>query len=155
MSTSRDVLWERALSALPDALLSALRAAELDEPRVLCEYPKGTITDLEMLLGETLGRDGAPLGAASSEQPPSTSGNFCTAIPLNSSGTSTSPGGLVESVVSVGGDPRTDQEFCDEACSVVTGGDPKTDHSLRSNLGASVDSPHSGGAGNPNCHYCP
>ena len=143
--TSRDVLWERALSALPHVLLSALRAAELDDPRVLIEYPTGRIEDLETLLGETFGKGGAPSGAASSEQSPSTSGNFCTAIPLNSSGTTTSPGGLVESVVSVGGDPRTDQECCDEASSVVTGGDPKTDRSLRSNLGASVDSPQSGG----------
>ena len=49
VSTSRDMLWECALSALPDALLSALRAAELDDPRVLSEYPRGRLTDLETL----------------------------------------------------------------------------------------------------------
>ena len=97
-----------SVSALPDPLLSALRAAELDDPRVLCEYLKGTMKDLEMLLGETLGRDGAPSGAASSEQPSSISCNSSTAIPLNSSGTSSFLGGLVDSGVSVGGDPKTD-----------------------------------------------
>ena len=86
MPTSRDVLWERALSALPHVLLSALRAAELDDPRVLIEYPTGTTEDFETLLGETFGEGGAPSGAASTEQPPSTSGNSCSAAPLNSSG---------------------------------------------------------------------
>ena len=46
-SSVRDVLWERALSGLPDQLLSALRAAELDEPGVLFEYPKMTVEELE------------------------------------------------------------------------------------------------------------
>ena len=137
VSTSRDVLWECALSALPDALLSALRAAELDEPRVLCEYPKGTIKDLEMLLGETLGRDDAPSGAA---QPPSSSCNSSTATPLNSSGTSSSPDGMVDSVVSVGGVPKPDHA----SLIVEKGGDPRTDLSLRSNACVDADSPQSG-----------
>ena len=59
-SLSRDVFWERALLALPDPLLSALRAAELDDPWVLF-----TSKDLEKLLGETLGGDGVPSGARS------------------------------------------------------------------------------------------
>ena len=123
MSTSRDVLWERALSALPDVLLSALRAAELDDPRVLSEYPRGTLTDLETLLEETFGRDGAPLGAASSGQPSSSSCNSATAIPLKSSGTS--PGGLVESVLEVGTDPKTGFSLVGIPVGVV-GGDPRT-----------------------------
>ena len=137
--TSRNVLWERALSALPHVLLSALRAAELDDPRVLIEYPTGTTEDFETLLGETFGEGGASSGAASTEQPPSTSGNSCSAAPLNSSGTSSSAGGLV-----VGGVPRTDQEICVEASSVATGGDPKTDHSLFVGM-TCVDSPLRGG----------
>ena len=46
--------------------------------------------------------------------------------------------------MSVGGDPRTDQEICVEPSSVVTGGDPKTDHSLFVGM-ACVDSPLTGG----------
>ena len=93
--------------------------------------------------GETFGEGGAPSGAASTEQPPSTSGNSCSAAPLNSSGTSSSAGGLV-----VGGVPRTDQEICVEATSVATGGDPKTDHSLFVGM-ACVDSPLRGGGWQP------
>ena len=124
MSTFRDVLWERALSALPDVLLSALRAAELDDPRVLSEYPRATLTDLETLLGETFGRDGAPLGAASSGQPSSSSCNSTTAIPLRSSGTS--PGGLVGSVLEVGTDPKTGYS----SVGSTKGTDPKTGFSF-------------------------
>ena len=52
--------------ALPDSLFSALRAGVLDDPGVLCEYPKLSVEDLVVVLGETLGEDAAPLGAASS-----------------------------------------------------------------------------------------
>ena len=68
-SSARDVFWERALSGLPDQLLSALRAAELDEPGVLLEYPKMTVEELKGTLGEALGDHVAPSGAASSGQP--------------------------------------------------------------------------------------
>ena len=51
MSTSRDVLWERALSALPAELLSALRAAELDDPGVLSEYPREDVLTTDEKLG--------------------------------------------------------------------------------------------------------
>ena len=39
-SSVRDVFWERALSGLPDQLLSALRAAELDEPGYCSSIPR-------------------------------------------------------------------------------------------------------------------
>ena len=68
-SSVRDVLWERALSGLPDQLLSALRAAELDEPGILFEYPKMTVEELKGTMGEKLGDHVAPSGAASSGQP--------------------------------------------------------------------------------------
>ena len=45
---SSDVLWERALSALPDLLLAALRAAELNDPWVL---PKGDCGRSDGVLG--------------------------------------------------------------------------------------------------------
>ena len=63
---SRDAFWGHALLALPDSLFSALRAGVLDDPGVLCEYPKLSVEELVVVLGETLGEDAAPLGAATS-----------------------------------------------------------------------------------------
>ena len=54
---SRDVLWERALLALPDRLLSALRAGELDDVGVHCEYLTMTTEELYVWLDEKLGGD--------------------------------------------------------------------------------------------------
>ena len=56
----RDVSWERALLALPDQLLSALRAAELGEPGFLCEYTRVDTEELYGKLGEMLGENVAP-----------------------------------------------------------------------------------------------
>ena len=69
----RDVSWERALLALPDQLLSALRVGELDDPGVLSEYPKMTKDELYVWLGEKLGEDSAPSGATSAVQLSTTS----------------------------------------------------------------------------------
>ena len=122
---SRDVLWERALSALPPVLRSALRAAELDDPRVLSEYPVESLRDLEDSVGGKLETGGVPSGATSSGQPSSSSCKSSTAILSESSGTS--PGGLVGSVLEVGStmgtDPRTGI-----APFVPSGGEVKTDH---------------------------
>ena len=63
---SRDAFWERVLLALPDSLLSALRAGDLDDPGVLCEYPKLSVEELVVVLGEMLEEDAASLGAATS-----------------------------------------------------------------------------------------
>ena len=63
---SRDAFWERVLLALPDSLLSALRAGDLDGLGVLCEYPKLSVEELMVVLGEMLEEDAASLGAATS-----------------------------------------------------------------------------------------
>ena len=107
----RDVSWERALRALPGPLLSALRAAELDDPGVLCEYPSLIKEELYAWLGEKLGE--ALSGATPSAQLSSSSWNSSTAIPMKStihSGSScaaTVLDGMVDSLVAVGGDPKT------------------------------------------------
>ena len=74
---ARDVLWERALSALPPELLSALRAAELDDPRVLSEYPLESLHDLEEYMGGKVEIGGAPSGAASTSHSPLSSSHSC------------------------------------------------------------------------------
>ena len=119
-SSARDVFWERALSGLPDQLLTALRAAELDEPGVLLEYPMTTAEELKGTMGEALGDHVAPSGAASSAQPTISSSDSCSAA-------STTPwvaSGMVASgvVECKGTDPRTGLSF------VPSGGEVKTDH---------------------------
>ena len=52
-----DVSWECALLALPDQLLSALRAAGLGEPGLLCKYPRVDTEELYGKLGEMLGEN--------------------------------------------------------------------------------------------------
>ena len=82
---ARDVLWERALSALPPELLSALRAAELDDPRVLSEYPVESLHDLEEYVGGKVEIGGAPSGAASSAHSTLSSSHSCS-LPTGPSG---------------------------------------------------------------------
>ena len=82
---ARDVLWERALSALPPVLLSALRAAELDDPRVLGEYPVDSLHDLEEYMGGKVEIGGAPSGAASSAHSPLSS-SHSSSLPTGPSG---------------------------------------------------------------------
>ena len=118
-SSVRDVLWERALSGLPDQLLSALRSAELDEPGVLFEYTWMTEEEPQGTVGEKLGDHVAPSGAASSGQPTTSSLHSSTATTL----TSRIASGMVVSG-SVGGDPRTGHV----SLNVEKGGDPSTDH---------------------------
>ena len=104
--------WERALLALPDKLLSALRAGELDDPGVLCDYPRMTTEELYAWLGEKLGEDVALSGATSQAQLSTTSCGSGTAMPLSltvppgSTSTATNLDGMVDSVVSAGGDPK-------------------------------------------------
>ena len=151
LSSVRDVLWERALSGLPDQLLSALRAEELDEPGVLLEYPRMT-KELKGTMGEKLGDHVASSGAACSGQPTTSSLNSSTATTL----TSRVASGLVLSG-SVGGDPRTDHAIFGESYDVEKGGYPRTDHaSLCADVVdemAATCSPYGPGRlGNPNCH---
>ena len=115
-NVGRDVLWERAVASLPPPLLVALRAAGLDHPSVLVEYPRNTQEELECGLGRTLvGLDAlAPSGAASSGQSMITHGHTGPVLALGWPGVASGSG-------VVGGDPRTDHF-------VPTGGDPKTDH---------------------------
>ena len=110
------------MSGLPDQLLSALRAAELDEPGVLLEYPKMTVEELKGTMGEALGDHVAPSGAASSGQPTISSLISSSAAPLTpwvASGMVASGHGVVEGK---GTDPRTGLSF------VPSGGEVKTDH---------------------------
>ena len=103
----RDVLWERALASLPLPLAEALRAAGLDDPGTLVEYPRSTVEELERALGLTLGGGGvfASSGAASSGQTTTTYGHGVPPLALEWPGVSAS--GMVGSV-SVGGVPKTD-----------------------------------------------
>ena len=50
----RDVLWEHAVASLPPPLTLALRAAGLDVPCVLLEYPTNKLEEVEHALGLTL-----------------------------------------------------------------------------------------------------
>ena len=86
---SRDVLWERALSALPPVLLSALRAAELDDPRVLSEYLVESLHDLEEYMGGKVEIGGAPSGAASTSHSPLSSCHS-SSLPTGPSGSGSS-----------------------------------------------------------------
>ena len=137
----RDGPWERALLALPDQLLSALRAGELDDPGVLCEYPRMTAEELYAWLREKLGEDGALSGATSPAQFSTTSCGSGTAMPLSLTvpsrgpSTATNLDGLVVSVVSVGGDPKSDHAS-------LTGGDPKTDHASYLSTGGDRKTDH-------------
>ena len=100
-----DVLWERALSALPPELLSALRAAELDDPRVLSEYPVESLHDLEeYMVGKV--EIGAPSGAASTTHSPLSSSHSCS-LQTGPSGSGSSWTADV-AVTGKGGDPRND-----------------------------------------------
>ena len=144
---ARDVLWERALSALPPELLSALRAAELDDPRVLGEYPVESLHDLEEYMGGKVEIGGAPSGAASSSHSPLSSSHSCS-LQTGPSGSGSSWTADV-AVTGKGGDPRTDHfplagmtHGAHEG-----GGDPRTDHTLSGGIARIIVgvSPHSGG----------
>ena len=56
----RDVSWGRALLAVPDQLLSALRAEGSARPGSLCKYPRVDTEELYGMLGEMLGENVAP-----------------------------------------------------------------------------------------------
>ena len=138
---ARDVLWERALSALPPVLLSALRAAELDDPRVLGEYPVDSLHDLQEYVGGNIEIGGAPSGAASSAHSPLSS-SHSSSLPPGPSGSASS--WAVDGVdTGKGGDPKTGHSL---ACAHEGGGDPRTDHALSGGVARLVgDSPHPGG----------
>ena len=140
---ARDVLWERALSALPPELLSALRAAELDDPRVLSEYPVESLHDLEEYVGGKVEIGGAPSGAASSAHSPLSSSHSCS-LQTGPSGSGSS-GTADVPVTGRGGDPRTDHFPL--AGAHEGGGDPRTDHALSDGIARFLVgvSPHSGG----------
>ena len=127
---ARDVLWERALSALPPELLSALRAAELDDPRVLSEYPVESLHDLEEYIWGKVEIGGAPSGAASSAHSTLSSSHSCS-LATGPSG-SASPWTADVAETGKGGDPRTDHSLPVGVAHEIEegGGDPKTDHSL-------------------------
>ena len=143
---SRDVLWERALSALPPVLLSALRAAEIDDPRVLSEYPVESLHDLEEYMGGKVETGGAPSGAASTCHSP-LSACHSSSFPTGPSGSGSSWTADVADT-GKGGDPRTDH-FPVAGMTHGThegGGDPRTDHSLSVGTARILVgvSPHSG-----------
>ena len=148
---SRDVLWERALSALPPVLLSALRAAELDDPRVLSEYPVESLHDLEEYMGGKVEIGGAPSGAASTSHSP-LSACHSSSFPTGPSGSGSSWTADVADT-GKGGDPRTDHSLLVGMAHGTHegGGDPKTDHSLSVGIARRASailvgvSPHSGG----------
>ena len=129
MPTSRDMLWERAFSALPHVLLSALRAAELDDPRVLSEYPVESLQNLEEIMGGKFETGGVPAGATSSGQrsfssPNSTSTSLSRAGSASAGTTMASLVGRVDSSVgSTKADPKTGLSLF-----VPSGGEVKTDH---------------------------
>ena len=143
----RDVLWVRALGALPDELRSALCAAELDDPWVLCEYPTESRQYLEEFLGGSLEKGGAPSGAASTSHLSFSSlATSSVSIGPNSSWT-----GLPARAgdTGTGGVPKTDQttlsDCLSKAYDVEMGGDARTDLSLHSKACVDADSPQSGG----------
>ena len=143
---ARDVLWERALSALPPVLLSALRAAELDDPRVRSEYPVESLHDLEESMGSEVEIGGAPSGAASTSHSPLTSCHS-SSLPTGPSGSGSSwTAGVAET--GKGGDPRTDHSLPVGVAHGIHegGGDPRTDHSLSGGIARILVgvSPHSG-----------
>ena len=117
-NVGRDVLWERAVASLPPPLMVALRAAGLDDPSVLVEYPRNTQEE-ESGLGRTLvGLDAlAPSGATSSSQRTDTYGHSLPVPALEWPGVASGSGVVKET----GGDPKTDLH-------VPSGGEVKTDH---------------------------
>ena len=72
--------------ALPGPLLSALRAAELDDPGVLCEYPSLSKEELYAWLGEKLGEDAYAMNSGATPSGSTAlllrSWNSSTAIPM-------------------------------------------------------------------------
>ena len=143
-SVSGDGFWKRALSGLPVALADGLRTAELDDPTVLCSYPRmdweEAVSGLHALSCTTAdGMVPAPSGAASSGQPTTSSlrSGSTSLAGTSSASAGTSKASLERdscvgstkgtdpktglSVDVGGGDPRTDHF-------VPTGGDVKTDH---------------------------
>ena len=132
------MFWERTVASLPLPLVEALRAAGLDDPGTLVEYPRRTVEELERALGITLGGGFvlASSGAASSEKSTATYGH---SLPLQVPEWSSLAGS-----VSVGGVPKTSHaSFTSE-----TGGDPKTDHaSLTTDTGSDPKNAHSLGFG--------
>ena len=169
-SVARDVLWVRALGTLSDELRSALCAAGLDDPWVLCEYPTESRQNKEVFLGGSLEKGGALSGAASTSHlsfssltttlvstGPSSSGTG-SAGRVGVSGTGRVPEVLVEEK---GGDPRTDHaSFVGEALVEQKGGDPKTDHAsfgvvAQSGDGRYLSSLSAGVSGIHNCQFRP
>ena len=113
----RDLSWECALRALPPWLLAALRAELLDDPGVLCEYPRADTLNKD----EKLGGDVAPSGAASSGQRPSSSWNLSTS---SLSGSRVASAGT--SAASLAGDVGTDPKTGCSGVGTTMGTDPKT-----------------------------
>ena len=117
----RDVLFLRALGGLLPPLLTALRESGLDDAGTLLNYP----LDLEDKGDESRQ---APSGTASTGHRPLLAMTICTTPLMEATVSSTrttvatpaSAGGTVDSVIDVGGDPRTDQF-------VPSGGEVKTD----------------------------
>ena len=139
------------MSALPPVLLSALRAAELDDPRVLSEYPVEALHDLEEYMGGKVEIGGAPSGAASTSHSP-LSACHSSSFPTGPSGSGSSwTADVVET--GKGGDPRTDHSLLVDLAHGTRegGGDPKTDQSLSVGIAGRASSilvgvsPHSGG----------
>ena len=153
-SVSGDGFWKRALAGLPVALADGLRTAELDDPTVLCSYPRmdweEAFTGLRALsCTMDVGVAPAPSGASSSGQPTTPSLQLgSTSLPATgfaSTGTTcaslagnmgTDPKtGLSCVGVEKGGDPRTVQfvpsggnvKTDQAACAKEKGGDPRTD----------------------------
>ena len=154
-SVSGDGFWKRAVSSLPVALADSLRTAELDDPTVLCSYPRmdweEAFTGLRALsCTMDVGVAPAPSGASSSGQPTTPLLQLgSTSLPATGSAPSgTTSASLAGNLgtdpktglscvgVEKGGDPRTvqfvpsggDVKTDQEACAKEKGGDPRTDH---------------------------
>ena len=114
-SVSGDGFWKRALAGLPVALADGLRTAELDDPTVLCSYPRmdweEAVTGLRALsCTMSGGMVPAPSGASSS---PTTSSLQLASTSL--SGTSSASAGTTTAslVGNVGTDPKTGLSLVD------------------------------------------
>ena len=156
-SVSGDGFWKRAVSSLPVALADSLRTAELDDPTVLCSYPRmdweEAFTGLRALsCTMDVGVAPAPSGASSSGQPTTPLLQLgSTSLPATGSAPSgTTSASLAGNMgtdpktglscvgVEKGGDPRTvqfvpsggDVKTDQEACAKEKGGDPRTDHAF-------------------------
>ena len=128
-SVARDVLWERTLGTLLDVLRSALCAAGLDDPWVLCEYPTESWQNVEENMGGKLETGGAPSGAATSRHLSSPNSTLLSTGP---SGTGSGWPACVGDT-GTGGVPKTDQAtFPESLCGAYVveekGGDPRTVH---------------------------